>query len=309
MKRVQYRAFGGPEVLELAEVAAPEPKADEVLVRVKAAAINPVDWKMREGQVKFLTGWRFPQGQGLEFAGIVDRVGSAVTAYAVGDEVFGAAQSCLAEMVLAKAERMAKKPRALSFEATATIPVVGTTAASLFKRAPVGNGTEVLVNGASGGIGIFVTQMAVQRGAKVTAVVGKKGVALVQRWGVARVVDYRELNVADEDHRYDVIVELSDKFPFKRAKPLLKPRGIYVASLPNPGEMLAGFLGNVVSARKYALMGMNAKSEVLATVAAAAATGAIEIVVGQTFTLSDFRQAYARSAAGAFVGKVVVTMA
>lgn len=309
MKKVLYRAFGGPEVLELADVAAPEPKAREVLVRVKAAAINPVDWKMREGQVKFLSGWRFPQGQGLEFAGIVERVGSGVTAYKVGDEVFGAANGCLAEMVIAMEQRIAKKPLALSFEAASTIPVVGTTAASLFRRAAIGPGSQVLVNGATGGIGMFVTQMAVQRGAEVTAVVSQKGAALVQRWGVARVVDYREVNVVNEDHRYDVIVELSDKLPFKQAKSQLKPKGTYVASLPNPAEMLPGFLGNLVSARKYALMGMDAKTQVLSDLAAAAASGSIEIVVGQTFALSDFRLAYAKAFAGVFAGKVVVTVA
>lgn len=97
MKKVLYRAFGGLDVLELADAAVPEPGAREVLVRVVAAAINPIDWKLREGPVKLLSGWRFPLGQGLEFASFVERIGRSVTDYAVGDEVFGAGNDCLAE--------------------------------------------------------------------------------------------------------------------------------------------------------------------------------------------------------------------
>jgi NADPH:quinone reductase-like Zn-dependent oxidoreductase len=308
MKKLIYKSFGGLDVLELAEFPVPVPAAQEVLVRVKAAAINPLDWKLREGQLKVLSGWRFPQGQGVEFAGIVERVGSLVTDYVVGDEVFGAGKGCIAEFAIAKLASISKKPRNVSFEAAATIPAVGSTAASLFEKVHIGEGTEVLVNGATGGIGMFVTQMAVNRKAKVTAVVSPKGVSHVERWKVDRVVDYRKVNILDEGHQYDVVIELSDKLSRRRAKPLLKSHSTYVASLPNPSEMLPGFLGNVVSAQKYALLGMNAKSSVLAGLAAEVAAGRIEIVIGQTFALSDFRQAYAQTAEGKFVGKVVFTI-
>ena len=306
MKKLLYRSFGGLDVLELADVDVPEPAANEVLVRVKAAAINPVDWKMREGQVKILSGWRFPQGQGLEFAGVVERVGRSVTEYVPGDEVFGAGKDCLAELATAKVASIAKKPPSVSFEEASTIPAVGTTAASLFDKVKIGAGTEVLVNGATGGIGMFLTQMAGHRGAKVTAVVSEKGAAHVERWGVHRVVDYKKTNILEEHHEYDV-VELSDKLPFRRAKPLLKSRGTYVGSLPNPAEMVPGFLGNLMGGRKYALLGMGAKSDTLASIVAEVASGKIQILIGRTFALGEFRRAYERTAAGQFVGKVVFT--
>ena len=308
MRKLLYRTFGGLDVLELAEVAVREPAADEILVRVKAAGVNPVDWKMREGQVKFLTGWRMPQGQGLEFAGTVERVGRSVTGYTTGDEVFGAGKDCIADYCIAKAHNLAKKPASVSFAIASTIPCVGTTAASAFKRANIGNGTEVLVNGATGGIGMFATQMAIARGASVTAVVSEKGVALVEGWGVARVLNYRDTNILDEGRRYDVVLELSDKLPFSRAKSILKPGGTFVASLPNPAELIPGMLGNLVSSRKYALMGMRAKSAELSAIVSDVAAGRLQVVVGKSFRIEEFREAYSQSSAGKVLGKSVFVL-
>lgn len=308
MKKITYGAFGGLDVLTLADAEVPEPGANAVLVRVKAAAINPVDWKMREGQVKVLTGWRFPQGLGLEFAGVIERVGRDVTGYVAGDEVFGAAKSSLAEFVVAKVSQIAKMPAGVSFEVASTIPVVGTTAASLFTRADIGPGTEVLIHGAAGGIGMFATQMAVRRGAEVTAVVSGKGVALATRWGVARAVDYRTTDILEDHRQYDVLVELSDRLSFSRANPLLKAGGRYLASLPIPAEVIAGFLNNLYARKKYALLGMRARTDVLESVVSEVASGHIEVVVGKTFPLEAFRDAYALAAARTTAGKVVFAM-
>lgn len=305
MKKVVYNRFGGLDVLELIEASVPRVGPREVLVRVKAAGINPADWKMREGQVKFLTGWRMPQGQGLECSGVIERVGPDVTGYAVGDEVFGAAKPSLAEFVVAKVTQIAKKPASVSFAVAAAIPVVGATAASLFTRAAIGPGTEVLINGVTGGIGTFATQMAVRRGARVTAVVSEKGTALVTHWGVARAVNYRATNVLKESRQYDVVVELSDTLTFRRAKALLKPRGTYVASLPIPAELVGGFVNNLYATKKYALMGMRARTDVLTSVVGDVAAGHIEVVVGTTFPLEAFRDAYAQAAARRVVGKAV----
>jgi NADPH:quinone reductase-like Zn-dependent oxidoreductase len=308
MKKVVYRAFGGLDVLELIDTNVPEVGSGTVLVRVKAAAINPVDWKMREGQVKFLTGWRMPQGQGLEFSGVIERVGRSVTGYAAGDEVFGAAKDCLAEFVVAAPGKIAKKPSGVSFEAASTIAAVGTTAASLFDRVSIGPGTEVLINGATGGIGMFVTQLAVGKGARVTAVVSEKGVGFVKRWGVHEIIDYRVTDILALGRQFDVVVELSDKLPFKTGRLLVKPGGKYVASLPNPAEILSGLVTNLYAKQKYGLMGMRARTDVLAALADDVAARRVEVVVGQTFALTAFREAYAQASAGRFVGKVVFTV-
>lgn len=305
MKKLQYRKFGGLEVLELAEVPVPEPAAGEVLVRVRAAAINPIDWKLRTGQLKLLSGWRFPQGQGYEFAGVVERVGRGVTSFAVGQEVFGAGKDCIAEYAIAKVGRIARKPATVSFEVASTIAAVGTTAASAFGGNRVPAGASVLINGATGGIGMFATQMAARRKAEVTAVVSDKGIDLARRWGASRVINYRHQNVLELGREYDVIIELSDRLSYRAAKAILKPGGTFIASLPNPAEFVPGFLGNLVSSHRYALMGMQATSAVLSAVADEVASGCIDILVSQTFAIDEFREAYEQTAAGRFAGKVV----
>ena len=308
MRKLSYRAFGGLDVLELADVAVPKPAPGQVLVRVRAAAINPIDWKMREGHVKFLTGWRMPQGQGVEFAGVVEQVGRGVTSLAVGDQVFGAAKSSIAEYCVAKTTKVARIPSGVSFEVAATIACVGTTAARAFRRVVLGAGSDVLINGATGGIGTYATQMAVGRGASVTAVVSDKGLAVAEQWGVERVVNYRTTNILDEGRTYDLVIELSDKLPHKLAKALLNPGGRYVATLPNPAEFVPGLLGNMISSRKYALAGMRAKTEELQNVAHDVAVGKINVMIGDTFALSDYRPAYEHAQAGKHLGKVVFVL-
>lgn len=308
MNKLVYRAFGGLDVLELQDAAIPAFGAGEVLVRVRAAAINPVDWKMREGQLKLLSGWRMPQGLGLEFSGVIEQVGPSVRSFAVGDEVFGAAKSCIADFVVAKEGQVAKKPPGVSFAAASTIPVVGATAASLFEKAAIGEGTTVLVNGATGGIGVFATQLAVQRGAKVTAVVSERGLAMVKRWGVEHAVDYRKTRLAELGRSFDVVVELSDKLSFKEGRALLTPTGLFVASLPSATETPMGLINNLYSRQKYALMGMQANTEVLTRLAQDVAAGRVEVIIGHSFSLADFRAAYAQTAEGRFTGKVVFTL-
>lgn len=308
MRKLLYRAFGGVEVLELAETALPEPGSGEVLVRVKAAAINPVDWKLREGRLKMMSGWRMPQGQGVEFAGVVERVGPGVTAFAKGDAVLGGGKDCIAEYCIAKADQMAKKPAALPFDVASTIPCVGSTGASLFDKVRIGSGTELLVNGAAGGIGTFVTQMAAARGARVTAVASEKSSALVAGWGAVRVLDYRKANVLEDGQRYDVVVDLADRLSLAQAKRILKPGGTFVSSLPKPSDMVPGFLGNLLPGRRYALLLMSAKTATLASLAADVDSGKTKILMAKTFPLERFREAYTEAAAAKSAGKFVFVM-
>lgn len=308
MKKVIYNSFGGLDVLELIDANVPTVGPNEVLVRVMAAAINPVDWKMREGLVKILSGRRMPQGQGLEFSGVIEQVGSSVTAFAAGDEVFGSAKDCIAEFVVAKEAQIAKKPYCVSFEVASTIPAVGTTASSIFDRATIGKGTEVLINGATGGIGMYATQLAVQRGAMVTVAVSETGVEFAKQWGTHSIVDYRKTDIMALGRQFDVVVELSDKLSFKKGRQLLKPGGKYVASLPNPAEIIPGLLNNLFSNRKYALMGMQARTSVLRSVAEEVASGRVKVVISQVFPITAFRDAYSQASAGGFVGKMVFSI-
>ena len=260
------------------------------------------------GALKF--AGRATTARGAEFAGIVEKVGRGVANYKVGDEVFGTANHSLAEYVVAKEKNIWRKPANVSFEQASTIPVVGECAFNVFdKLIAVKKGSEVLINGATGGIGMYVTQIAKQRGAIVTAVVSPKGIALVQKWGVDFVVNYREIDILTAGKQYGVVVELSDKLLFKQAKAIMKPTATYVASLPIPLEILSGLVNNLFSSKKYKLLGTPVKPAYMAALANDAANGAIDIVIGKAYPLTAFKEAYAETAHGKFVGKVVFTVA
>ena len=309
MKKLVYNKFGGVDVLEVIDAQLPEIKPDSILIKVKAAAINPVDWKFREGQLKLLTGRKFPQGQGLEFSGVIEKIGSDVTQFQVGDEVFGAADNSIAEYTVAKASKIWKKPSSISFEQASTIPIVGVTGLSVFEKLAtnITKETEILINGATGGIGMFVTQMAKNRGAKVTAVISSKGIDLVKKWGVDHIIDYKVTNILESNNRYDVIVELSDKLSFTEGKKLLKEKGVFIASLPKPKEIITGLINNLFSKRKYKLIGSTTKQSNLEFMAKEIENTRLDIVIGKTFVLSEFKEAYTETAKGKYLGKVVFT--
>jgi NADPH:quinone reductase-like Zn-dependent oxidoreductase len=307
MKKLVYNKFGSVDVLELIDVPTPELKSNTVLVKVKAAAINPVDWKMRKGELKILSGWKFPQGSGLEFSGVVEKIGAGVTGFKIGDEVFGAAKNCMAEYVLADVKKIAHKPATITHEQASVIPIVGVTAASIFnKLLTIEKGMEVLINGATGGIGMFATQMARNRGAIVTAVVSQKGIELAKKWGADQLINYKETDILKSSKKYDVVIELSDKLSFNQGKSLLNDKGFFVASLPNPKEILSGLIGNIFSKKKYKLVGSFANQDNLKVLVDEVVTKRMDIVIAKTFQLKDFKEAYTETAKSTLLGKVVL---
>src|ERR1700722_1853304 len=160
MKNVIYRQYGGVDVLEMVEEAIPKVTPSTVLVKVKAVSINPIDWKIRAGEMKMMSGSKFPKSVGIDFSGIVEKTGSSVNKFKKGDEVFGSVdqfkEGVLAEYVLVSENNIAIKPKSISFEKAAAIPVVGFAALQIFdKLIDVQKGTEVLIIGATGGVGMF----------------------------------------------------------------------------------------------------------------------------------------------------------
>ncbi|SFQ68690.1 NAD(P)-dependent alcohol dehydrogenase [Hymenobacter arizonensis] len=312
MKKVIYKQFGGVEVLELAEVPQPALTPGAVLVRVKAVSLNPLDWKIRQGEMKLVAGSKFPKGVGIDFAGVVEAVGEAVSGFRPRDEVFGLMDvfkgGALAEYVVVPDADLVLKPANLSFAQAAALPVVGSAALQVFDQlVAVGPGTEILLNGASGGIGMVATQLARQRGAHVTAVVGLAGVAQARQWGSDVVLNYREHDVRHLGRRYDVVLDLSGKLSFHAARSLLKPTGTYINTVPGPREIVGSFLHNLVSQQKYRVLMLKPTPAYLRELAALAARG-LNVVVSQTYPMADFQRAYAEVARGGVVGKAVLTV-
>lgn len=312
MKKIIYSKFGGPEVLQITEVPIPEVQETTVLIKVKAVSINPLDWKIRNGEMKLMSGNKFPKGIGIDFSGIVEETGNAVNKYKKGDEVYGILDvfkgEALSEYITAQEKDIALKPLAISFEQAAATPVVGSAALQILKTlVNLKKGTDVLINGASGGIGMFATQIAKKDGAIVTTVVSDSGIQAVTEWGADFVINYQSDDVLKSNKQYDVVIDLSGKMPFNKAKRIMKHSSIYIHTAPGPKEIISSFFINLFSAKKYKLLMLKPSAEYLAELKDYAEDG-IAIVVSKVYPFHSFKKAYAEIPNGKFIGKAVVTM-
>lgn len=236
MKAVIHRCYGSPEVLRIEEVAKPTPAENEVLVRVRAASINPADWHGLTGTpylaVRPATGLGAPSNIrfGTDYAGVVEAVGSNVTTFKRGDEVFGARSGSMAEYVEARADRsIILKPENITFEQAAAIPVAAVTALQgLRDKGKIRAGQKVLINGASGGVGTFAVQIAKAFGAEVTGVCSTRNVDLVRSLGAGRVIDYTKENFTEGTERYDLILDNVGNHSVLATRRALKPDGTLV---------------------------------------------------------------------------------
>ncbi len=212
MKRVQYLHYGGPAELRLDEVKQPEPGRGRIRVQVRAAAANPMDWKIRRGEMRVLSGFRFPRGLGHDFAGVVEAVGPGVKRLDVGDEVFGVTSirqaGAFAEYVVADEKNAWLKPPPISFEQAAASTLVSVTAwNALVAKARLRAGQSVFITGCLGGVGRSAVQTARMRGANVVGSCSASGREEVLTLGVGEVVDYRAFDIAPYRHRFDVVFD------------------------------------------------------------------------------------------------------
>lgn len=310
MKKVIYNQYGDFSQLQLIETVAPTVSSDDVLVKVKAVAINPLDWKLLEGQLKFLTGKKFPRSIGIEFSGTVESAGSAVSKFKAGDQVFGMLETfkggALVELLSIKEELLSKIPEGLSFEQAAAIPIGALSAIQLVDSlTKVKIGDEVLINGATGGVGVFAIQIAKLRGAVVTSVVSGRGVELAKSLGSDVVIDYSKMDVLKSENRYDVIIDLSNKFSFAEAKHLLKRKSVYANLDPNPIDMAASALQNIFSSKKRRILTMKPSSVQIDETCRYIKNG-LKVVVGSKYDFKDFRDAYVQTKKSGTLGKSVI---
>jgi NADPH:quinone reductase-like Zn-dependent oxidoreductase len=240
MKALVHSDYGGPDVLQHVEIEKPAPTDDEILVKVHAASVNPVDWHFMRGTpypIRMGSGFRkpaSPQRLGFDYAGTIEAAGRGVTRFNVGDAVFGGKQGSLAEYVTVPADRgPVRKPQRLTFEQAAGVTVAGMTALqALRKKAQVQRGQKVLINGAAGGVGTFAVQLAKVFGAEVTGVQSFRNMELVRSIGADHVIDYTAQDFTTTGERYDVILDNVGNRSLSEIRRVLKPGGTY---LPNGG--------------------------------------------------------------------------
>jgi NADPH:quinone reductase-like Zn-dependent oxidoreductase len=251
MKAVVYRIYGSPDVLHCEDVEEPSPGDDEVLIRVRAAAVNPLDCHFMSGVLimRPMTGLFKPKmtRPGTDLAGEVEAVGRNVTRFRVGDPVFGVARGAFAEYVCASENRLAMKPANLTFEQAAAIPVAASTALQgLRDRARLQPGQKVLINGAAGGVGTFAVQIAKSFGADVTGVCSTKGVDLVRSIGADHVVDYTRDDVTRSAERYDAILDCAGSHPLSAWRRIMTSKATFLPIGARPGGRWIGMLPHLL---------------------------------------------------------------
>ena len=324
MKAIVYRCYGTADVLRLEDVEKPTPGDDELLVRVRAAAVNPLDWHYMRGTpyiMRLDSGLGAPTNprMGVDYAGTVEAVGRNVTQFKPGDEVFGGRNGSLAEFLVARADRaVVPKPANMTFEQAASVPVAAITALQGLRDAgKLQPGQQVLINGASGGVGTFAVQIAKSLGAEVTGVCSGRNVEMVRSIGADHVIDYTSEDFTQGDRRYDVILDNVGNRPLLDIRRVMTPDGRYVligGGGPDAGNWIGVFIGPikalVLSAFVSQDMGMmisQMKKDDLAVLADLMATGKMTPVIDRRFSLGEVPEAIRYLETGRARGKVVIT--
>lgn len=310
MRAVVYRKFGGVEVLQVEEVPAPLVTDKEVLVEVKATSLNVIDSRSRRGEMSPFVNGKFPKTPGVDFAGTVAAVGAKVTGLKVGDAVMGAKNpfqgGALAEMVAVAADAVIRKPEGLSFEVAAALPVTGLAALySLRELGQLKSRQRVLIYGSSGGVGLAAIQLAKQMGAQVTTVCGPGGIEASRAMGADVTHDYKRGPVV-LDGMFDVVMDLSGRFEFSKARAHMTPNGKYIDPSPTIPKVIGSMLANLFRSRKNLMLMAEAKRPDLEYLTKLVAQGSLDVRVAKVYPLSEVRQAFIAQESGGTLGKIVV---
>src|SRR3954452_8663535 len=320
MKAAVIDGYGGSDRLSVREVPEPGvPGPGQVLVRVRAASVNPLDWKVRNGGMRLLMPARFPLITGFDAAGEVVAGGPEVTRFQPGDPVFGGADvnrhgGCFAELVLMRDAALAAKPDSLSFEQAAALPVAGQTALQALRdTGELVAGEKVLINGASGGVGHFAVQIAASLKARVTAVASGRNQDFLRRLGAGETIDYEEEDFAGRDEEWDVILDAAGIRQYADCEPALaRDGGIYVTTLPGPKHFvwigLTGLGGLFGQPKRAHAVFLKHRAEDLEVLARMAAQGKLRPYLAEVYPLERIAAPQDHSETGHVRGKVVVPL-
>lgn len=306
MKAIRIHAYGGPEQLQFEDVALPPCGTNDLLVRVVAAGVNPVDWKMRSGAMAKGLPKTFPFTPGSDAAGVVDAVGGSVTGFKPGDEVFFYAEfargGTYAEYVAVDASQVALKPRTLAFAASAALPTPGQAAwTALFDTAQTERGMRVLIHGGAGALGSIAVQLAKDAGLHVITTASGDGVALARSLGADEVIDYRSQRLQDHARDIDVVLDTIGGATQEASWRVMKPGGILVTTaVPPPPERAAA------AGVRAAFVVTPPRGAVLAQLTERVDAGRLRVLVGQEFALADAARAHRLGESGQARGKMIM---
>ncbi len=311
MKAVVIDRYGGNEVVHVREVSLPSPGRNDVLVKVRAASVNPVDWKIRSGMTKILTGFTFPRILGSECAGDIAETGAGVADFKIGDQVIvwpGISRlAAFAEYVIAAAQNTSLKPRNITFGQASTLPVAGLTALQALRDlGHIEPGKKVLINGAAGGVGHFAVQIAKIFGAVVTAVCSSANADFVKDLGADRTIDYAREDFTKGEERYDIIFDAVTKRTFDECRRVLTPTGIYINTLPSFSVLMNQFITGLLIRQRAAFVMDRPNAADMEWMRTRIEEGRIRIVIDKVYPLEQIREAFAYSETGRARGKIII---
>ena len=325
MKAILHTKYGPADELQLKEVEKPVPKDDEILIKIRATTVTTSDCNIRNLTfvpklfllpMRIQFGFSKPKNNilGFDLAGEVESAGKDVTRFSIGDQVFGTTEPAYgahAEYICLPEEAvLTSKPAIMSYEEAATIPVIGNTALHFVRD--LGNiqaGQEVLVNGASGGIGTFAVQLARYYGAEVTGVCSTANLEMVKSLGADQVIDYTEVDFTKTGSTYDVILDAVGKSSFSRSRGSLKQNGVYLDTVPKLGTLLIALWTSKIGSKKVIMGGAPPKIENLIYLKELIEAGRLKTIIDRQYPLEHTAEAFKYVEGGHKKGNVVITVA
>ncbi|WCT13262.1 NADP-dependent oxidoreductase [Mucilaginibacter jinjuensis] len=306
MKAVRIHEFGSPEVLELEDIAIPQPAADEVLIKVYASAVNPVDQKIVAGEAQEKFPTKFPLTIGWDVSGVIEQAGNQVRNFSIGDEVYGrpfpTINGAFAEYLVIKADQIALKPKSIDHVNAAAVPLAGLTAwQGLFKFGKLEKGQRVLIHAASGGVGSFAVQFAKWKGAYVIGTGSGENLSFIKQLGADEAINYKEESFEEKVSDIDLVFDLIGKDTQQRSLQVIKPGGRLITTIMPQFK-------DEAKKKQIQLAGFTAQSypEDLEQIADLIDQGIVNPVVSSVLSLEGARKAEMLSAEGNTRGKIVI---
>jgi NADPH:quinone reductase-like Zn-dependent oxidoreductase len=320
LKAIVYHNYGSPAVLSLTEIEKPAPTENEVLIKVRAASINPLDWHFMRGTpyvVRLMTGFGKPKipRLGADYAGVVEEIGKSVTKFKPGDHVFGSSHGSFAEYVCSSENTIAGMPENITFEKAAAVPVASLTALQgLRDKGHIKQGQDVLVNGASGGVGTFAVQIAKAFGAEVTGVCSTRNMEMVRSIGATHIFDYTQKDFTRGEQRFDIILDTVGNHSLSAIRRVLKPEGTHLGVGGPSGRwkmgltqsIIGGLLSLFVSQNFTTFIANSKQEEDLIFIRDLIETGSVTPVIDREYRLDEVPEAIHYMEQGHTQGKVVV---
>ena len=311
MRAIQYKSYGPVEVLQEVDLPEPAPGPGQILIEIDHAAVNPIDWKLRAGKLRMIHPLKLPAIPGFDLAGTVVACHPQAQKFKPGDAVYARSNKTSgeshAELIALDEDVVALKPERLSFAQAAAIPLAALTALQAMRdRGQLQSGQRVLINGASGGVGVYAVQLARSMGAQITAVCSAANADLVLGLGAHQIIDYKTQDPLQTEKPYHHIFDAAANLHAAKARKVLVSGGRLITTVPNASVIRSLVFGNAFSSRKAGIVMVHSSGSDLEYINGIVQAGELQSPIDRTFKLSEIQAAHSYSAAGHARGKIVI---